>query len=126
MALLFDNKLKWDVGTEKLNAKSQKRMFFLRKMLSFNISSRMFQTFYCALVETVLSFFVLCWFGNATEAQKKAVRKIMTMSSILSGLQFPSLENNHKDRTIKKANSIVGDQQHPLAPKFEMLPPGHC
>lgn len=26
--------------------------------------------FYCAFIESVLTFCIICWFGNATEAQK--------------------------------------------------------
>ena len=124
LGVVLDHKLRWDAWTDKINSKSQQRMFFLRKLLSFNVGSKMLQMFYYAFIESVLSFSIICWFGNATEAQKKSVRRAVTMSSKLSGITFPSLESIYKDRTLKRARSIVGDQRHPLASSFELLPSG--
>ena len=122
--MVLDHKLKWDIWTDRLNTKSQQRLFFLRKLLSFNVSSSVLQTFYYAFVESVLSFGIICWFGNATEVQKKYIRKIITTSSKLSGIPLPSMESVYKNRILRKANSIVGNQRHPLAPSFELLPSG--
>ncbi len=79
--------------------------------------------FYCAFIERVLSFCIICWFGNATEAQKKSVRKTVTASKLL-GITLPNMESIYRDRTMKKANNIVDDQRHPLASSFELLPSG--
>ena len=121
---MLDHKLKWDIWTERLTAKSQQRLFFLRKLLSFNVGSKVLQCFYSAFIESILSFCIICWFGNATEVQKKSIRKIITMSSKLTGIPFENMDCIYKQRTLKKASSIVGDddQRHPLAPSFSLLP----
>ncbi len=121
---MLDHKLKWDIWTDRLNAKSQQRLFFSRNLFSFNVSSRMLQTFYCAFIESVLSFGIVCQFGSPTEAQKKATRRITTMSSKLLGFSFPSMESIYRDRIVKMANSVVGDQRYPLASSFKVLPSG--
>lgn len=124
LGVVLDHKLRWDVWSEKVNAKSQQRMFFLRKLLSFNVGNRMVKMFYHAFIESVLSFGIICWFGNATEAQKKSVRRAITLSSKLSGISFPSLESIYKDRVLKMALIIVSDVRHPLASSFELMPSG--
>ncbi len=69
----------------------------------------MLQTFYCAFIESVLSFGIVCRFGSPTEAQKKAIRRIMTMS----GISFPSMECIYRDTIVNESNSSEGDQRHP-------------
>lgn len=42
-------------------------IYFLKKLLSFNVKSRVLHVFYCLFVESVLSLAIICWFRNATE-----------------------------------------------------------
>ncbi len=102
MLMMLIDKLKWAIWTDRLNAKSQQRMSFLRKLLSFNVSSRMLQTFYCAFIESILFFGIICWFCNATETQKKAIRRIITTSSKLSRISFPSTLCIYRDNSRDK------------------------
>ena len=119
---MLDHKLKWDSWCDCLSTKAQQRMYFLKKLLSFNVNRNMAHMFYCAFIESVLTFCIICWFGNASEAQKKSVRRTVTTASKLLGTTLPSPENIYKDRLTNKANAIVADERHPLASSFNMLP----
>lgn len=88
-------------------------MYFLNK-LSFNVLQKMHEMFYYAYIEKVLAFCLICRFGNVTEAQKKTVRKTITVASKLLGTMLPSVECIYRDRVMNKANIIVGDTRHPL------------
>ncbi len=99
--------------------KTQQGMYFLKKSSYFNVHNRMLQMLYYAFIESVLTVYIICWFGNATEAQKKTVRKTITMASKLLGITLPSMEWIYRDRTIKKANTTRGT---PFASSFELLP----
>lgn len=96
----------------------------MMKLLSFNVHNKMLQMFYSSFIESVLAFCIICWFGNATEAQKKSVRKTVTMASKLLGIKLPSVECIYRERVRNKAKTIVGDKRHPLASSFELLPSG--
>lgn len=96
-------------------------MYFLNK-LSFNVLQKMHEMFYYAYIEKVLAFCLICRFGNVTEAQKKTVRKTITVASKLLGTMLPSVECIYRDRVMNKANIIVGDTRHPLAYSFVLLP----
>ena len=124
LGIVLDSKLKWDKWTDQICTKSQQRMFHLKKLLSFNVERRMLQMFYCSFIESILSFCITCWFGNATEAQKKRVRGIITISSKLLRITLPCMEGIYRDRIEKKARNIIGDQRHPLAHSFNPLPSG--
>lgn len=67
-------RLIWDSWTECLSTEAQQRKHFY-PWLQTKCS--------CALIEIVLSFWIICWFGNTSEAQRKCVRKIATPDSKL-------------------------------------------
>ncbi len=37
LGIVLDHKLKWDTWTDLVNTKTQQRMYFLAKLLSFNV-----------------------------------------------------------------------------------------
>lgn len=122
LGIVLDNKLKWDSWTDLLHTKTQQRMYFLKKLFVLNVNNKMLQMFYTAFIESVLTCCIICWFGNATQAQKNIIRKTVTTASKLLGITLPSIEHIYKDRMLKKANNIVCDHTHPLASHFNLLP----
>ena len=66
-------------------------------VFSFNVNKRMLKMFYCAFIESVLTFCIICWFGNASEAQKNSVLKTVTLASKLIGIPLPSMESIYKE-----------------------------
>ena len=124
LGIVLDADLNWNMWSDCLNKKTQQRMYFLRKMLSFSVNKIMLKMFYCAFIESVLTFCIICWFGNASEAQKNSVRKTVTLASKLIGIPLPTMESIYKERTITKAGSSVKNHSHPLATFFSLLPSG--
>ena len=110
LGLLLDHKLKWNLWTDLINTKTQQTMHFLKKLLLFNVCSKMLQMFYSASIEIALTFCIICWFGNATEAQKNG-RKIVIVASKPPVIMLPSMENIQRDRLMKNANIIVGERK---------------
>ena len=109
LGVVLDNKLKWDKSTELINKKSQQRLYFLKKLVLFDVNLSMLKMFYSAFVESVLTFGLTCWFGNATEAQKKTLRKTVTVASKLLGFKLTSLEDIYRSRSLTKAEKIIAD-----------------
>lgn len=56
LRVFLDYKLSWDKWTEAVNKKGQQRLYFFRKMVSFNISLPLFKVFYNSFIESVLTF----------------------------------------------------------------------
>lgn len=71
------------------------------------------KTLYCAFKESVLTF-IICWFGDATEAQKNTVRKTVTAARLL-GTMSPKVECSYRDRAMEREN-IVESPEAPLWP----------
>lgn len=59
----LNNKLDWSVNTEALYRKVLSRLFFLRRIRSFNVRTRLLQMFYQSVVVSVIFFTAVCWGG---------------------------------------------------------------
>ncbi|CAM4691197.1 unnamed protein product [Leuciscus chuanchicus] len=58
------NKLDWSANSDSLNRKGQSRLFFLRRLRSFNICSKLLRMFYQSVIASVLFYAVVCWGGS--------------------------------------------------------------
>ena len=80
--------------------------------------------FYRAFIESVISFAVICWYGNLGVKQKNALNGIVRGASKVVGVQFPCLTHIYDEQVLKKASSIRADSSHPLNPEYRLLPSG--
>ncbi|KAJ8273972.1 hypothetical protein COCON_G00085970 [Conger conger] len=64
LGVQLDNKLDWSANTEALYRKGQSRLYFLRRLRSFNVCSKLLWMFYQSVITSVLSYAVVCWGGS--------------------------------------------------------------
>lgn len=114
LGIVLDHKLKWDVWTDFLSKKIQQRLYFFKKLMSFNVHSGLLLMFYGAFIESIMTFCVSCWYGNASEAQKKSLRNVRTTISKMLGIKLTSIESIYKESMLSKANIIVNDEASPF------------
>ncbi len=107
-----------------MSKKGQQRLYFLRKMVSFSVSPSLLKMFYNSFIESVLTFCIICWFGNVTVEQKSLARKIVSTASKLLGIPVMGLQQIYQTRCLGKAMKIISDNKHPLHNEFELLPSG--
>lgn len=124
LGVMLDSKLKWDAWSDCVSKKLQQRMYFLKKLLIFNVNNRILLMFYEAFIESIVSFCVICWYGNASEAQKRLLGKVVVTASKLLGIKLESIDSIYKGRVLNKAIVIVNDKRHPLSDSFKLLPSG--
>ena len=60
LGVQLDNRLGWKFNTEALYRKRQSRRFFLRKLKSFNVCSKMLHIFYQSVVFSAIFFAAIC------------------------------------------------------------------
>ncbi|CAJ1066412.1 gastrula zinc finger protein XlCGF28.1-like%2C partial [Xyrichtys novacula] len=80
--------------------------------------------FYSAFIESVISFCVICWYGNLAIKNKNSLGSIVRVASKVAGVKFRSLDVIFKEQVLKKAKSIRTDNTHPLHHKYKFLPSG--
>lgn len=85
-----DSNLKFDKNTEAIATKSQQRIYWLRKLTSFNISEPMLCVSYRSFIESLLSFSFLCWFHRLSVKNKKSWNSIPKTCSRIIGVQIPN------------------------------------
>ena len=61
---LIDNKLSFNDNSDLIYKKSQQCLYLLRKLRSFDVSRELLQIVYKSLVESVLTFNIVVWYGN--------------------------------------------------------------
>lgn len=79
----IDNKLNWRTNTEAVCRKGMRKLFFLRKLRSFGLCSRMLDMFYQSA--SVLFYAVVCW-----------------------GRSIGASSTNKLNELIRKAGSVIG------------------
>lgn len=58
---ILDNKLDWSLNTIYIYRKGNSRLYFLRRLQSFNSCRKLLRMFYQSVVASVLFYAVMCW-----------------------------------------------------------------
>lgn len=117
----LDNKLNWKENTGVLVKKAQSRLFFLRKLRSFDISPRLLGIFYQGILASVLFYAVLCWGGSISTDDKNRINKIIKRAGSVIGLNPDKLEVIVEKRTRTKLKTVLLYDNHPLHNIFRDL-----
>uniref|UniRef100_A0A3B3C2V1 Reverse transcriptase domain-containing protein n=1 Tax=Oryzias melastigma TaxID=30732 RepID=A0A3B3C2V1_ORYME len=117
MGVMLDHKLDWTVNTDQLYKKSQSRLYFLRRLRSFNICTKLLQMFYQSVVASALLYAAVCW---CSTSKKNICRlnKIIKRASSVVGLKLAPVEEVEEQRTLAVFRSIMRNPSHPLHEVF--------
>ncbi len=80
--------------------------------------------FYRAFIESVISYSIICWYGNLGIKDKNSLAKTVKEANKIVGVQFSSLNDLFNKQVLKKASAIHSDCTHPLNFKYTWLPSG--
>ena len=81
---IIDSKLNWSPNDLALLKKSNQRLYFMKRLKSFNVCPKLLQLFYRATVESVVTFNSLCHFGSL-KGQDKARQGCPRSPRLLAG-----------------------------------------
>lgn len=117
----LDSKLNWKENTDVIVKKAQSRLFFLRKLRSFDISTRLLDVFYQDILANVLFYAVLCWGGSISMDDSNRINKLIKKAGSVIGVTPDSLEVIVERRTRSKLKTILLFDGHPLHNVFKGL-----
>src|SRR4029434_2244387 len=60
----LDSKLDWSANIDAIFKKGQSRLYFLRRLRSFNVCNKLLRMFYQSVFASVLFYAVVCWGGS--------------------------------------------------------------
>ena len=76
--------------------------------------------FYTTIIQSVLSFSLICVFGSMRSRDKDAFLKVVKQARRITGTQLQSPEALYTAQVCTKVDMILSDPSHPLHSKFLM------
>lgn len=110
----IDNKLDWARNTDALFKKGQSRLYFLRRLRSFNICRTMLRMFYESVVSSAILFALVCWGSRLKVADSNRLNKLIRKAGDVIGVKLDSLESVMERRMLEKLQSILENTTHAL------------
>ena len=110
----LNKRLDWTDNTDALYKKGQSRLFFLRRLRSFDVCNRLLRMFYQSVVDSVLFFAVACWGSSAKKGEMGRLNKLVKKASSVVGEKMDSVEEVGERRMGDKLLSILENPSHPL------------
>ena len=117
LGFTIDDKLTGSTHAKKMYRKANQRMFFLRKLKQISVDNIILELFYKSIIQSVLSYCLVCWFGNLCKKDKHYINRIVKCANRM-GVVCSSLDMIFDDSVIKKLSSIQGNISHPLHDLF--------
>ncbi|XP_078795139.1 uncharacterized protein LOC144988552 [Oryzias latipes] len=100
LGLWLDIKLDWTSNTGQLYKKAQSRMYFLRRLRSFNICKKLLGIFYQSVVASVLTYAVVCWGGSTSKTDFSRLEKLIRRAGSVVGTRLDPLATVAERRTL--------------------------
>lgn len=116
--------LTWKPHVTQLVKKAQQRLFFLRRLRRFGMSSDILNNFYNCVIESVLTNCITVWYGSTTVTDRKRLQRVVKTAQKITRTPLPSLESIYHCRVTRRAASILKDPSHPQHGLFTLLPSG--
>ena len=77
LGTVIDDKMNFEDYVSNIYKKCNTRLFFLRKLGSFQVDVKIMELFYLSVIQSILEFCIICWFGSTTVASKLKFSKIV-------------------------------------------------
>ena len=110
----LDNKLDWSANTDAVYKKGQSRLYFLRRLRSFNVCSKLLGMFYQSVVASVLFYAVVCWGGSTKKRDAGRLDRLVRKAGSVVGAELESITSVAEKRTLSKLLTIMDNESHPL------------
>ena len=123
LGTIFDNKLKGSDHVSKIAKKANQRLYFVRKLKKIGVNRKVLTMFYRSVVESILSFNIVSWYGNCASKDRKKLKKVIKSAKKL-GCDGLLLDKLYKAAVTNKCTKIMKDSSHPLHKYFKFLKSG--
>lgn len=120
LGITIDKQLDWRKHSEQVSAKANKRMYFLRKLISFNVDRTIMSLFYHSSIESVFSFCITCWARNVREKDKAKLNAMIKKASKITNANFLNINGIFELNCVRKLKQILTDPCHPLFSQIKL------
>ena len=123
LGVFIDDKLSFSDNIQHLYVKCIQRVRFLRELVSVRIDQTILTLFYRSIIESVMSYCIVSWYGSSTKKDQKKLCKILRIAKRYN-IKVDNLHDLHKSACQRLANKIIKDSEHPLHYKYEYMRSG--
>ena len=120
LGTFIENDLKWNCDMRI--SKARQRLYFLRKLKSFQVNKSILHNFYIYIIQSVMTSSITVWYDKITCAHKTKLNSIIRTCENIINTNLPSLEDIYIERMRDKTSKILKDKFHPARKYFEFLP----
>ena len=124
LGTVIDDNFNFSCNVSTIHKKAKSRLYFVRKLHNLNVDSKILELFYTSILQSVICFSVICWYGNCTTASKTKLTQIILTCQKLGLTNVSSLENLYCKSALQRCEVITTDKTHPLHNMYQMLPSG--
>ena len=124
LGVYIKDDLTWSMQAGSAVKTAQKRLYFLRRLKKFGMSSKTLTNFYRCTIESILSGCITAWYGSCSAADRKALQRVVKTAERITGSHLPSVQGIYNSRCLRKAKKILKDNSHPGYGLFSLLPSG--
>ena len=124
LGVVLDKDLCFSSHVDSVSKKANQRLYLLRKLKSFDVSSSILEMVYRSLIESILTFSSISWFGNLSVKDKSKLIRVIKLAGKIIGSNQKQLSVLHQKYAKKIAIKILTDSSHPLSEFFQLLPSG--
>ena len=110
----MDNKLDWSANIDAIYRKGQSRLYFLRRLRSFNVCSKLLRMFYQSVVASILFYAVVCWGGSIKKREAGRLDRLVRKAGAVVGTELDCLTTVAESRTLSRLLTILDNVHHPL------------
>ena len=107
------------VDVDYVYKKARERLFPLIKFKCFDVSQHILEMVYRGLIESILSFDIVTWYGSVTTKNKTRLVRTVDMANKLIGRDQRQLSSLYNAALKIKAITVFNDSDHPLNPAFQ-------
>ena len=119
----IDDKLNFNVNVQNVYKRCCQRVRYLRSLANLRIDRDILSMFYKSIIESVLSFGIVVWYGSSNKVDQKKLHKIVRIARRM-GIEAKSLQELYNGKTLKMVNKIMKDSDHLLNNEFVYLKSG--
>ena len=114
LGTVIDDKLDWSANVDACCKKTNQRLFFLRKLKQFRVSSTILTMFYQSVIESMLLYNQLCYFNGITQADRDRLNRLVSTAYKVTGREARPLALAYDTAAVKKIRRIQEEPSHPL------------
>lgn len=109
-----NSRLDWRDNCNAVYKKGMSRLYFLRKLRSFNVCSKLLEIFNQSVVSSALYLAVACWGSSTSKRDISRIDKLIRKAGQVVGCQLETFVTVRERRTLDKLLSIMDNPAHPL------------